>query len=277
MLTLCFYNVIIGVNLKITGGINMKITQIVFSPTGGTQKVVNALTSEWTNDINKVDLTDTKTDYSTVNFEENDVAVIGVPSYGGRVPALAAKRIAKIKGNQAKCIIVCVYGNRAYEDTLIELNDIAEQCNFKVIAAVSSIAEHSIIHQYAAGRPDQQDKDELHSFAKKILEKINNNTAFKSSLQIPGNYPYKKVSRIGLVPKADKKCINCGLCAENCPAQAINKNDVKTADSKKCISCMRCVVQCPYSARKVNDLMVSAAALAIKKACSERKSNELYI
>ena len=253
----------------------MKIKQIVFSPTGGTQKVVNILTEKWRNHINEIDLTDINMNYNSIHFEKYDVAVIAVPSYGGRVPALATERISKIQGNQAKCVIVCVYGNRAYEDTLIELNDIAEKCNFKVIAAVSAIAEHSIIHQYATGRPDQQDKNELHSFADKILEKINHNV--ESPLTIPGNRPYKKISEIALVPKADKKCINCGLCAKNCPTQAINNDNVKEVDSKKCISCMRCVVQCPHSARKVNNIMVSAAALAIKKECSKRKNNELYI
>jgi len=256
----------------------MKITQIVFSPTGGTQQVANILTSKWDNHINNIDLTSSKIDFTTIKFEKDDIVLIAVPSYGGRVPTLAAERISKIKGNQSQCIIVCVYGNRAYEDTLIELNDIAEQCNFKVIAAISSIAEHSIMHQYATGRPDQQDKKELHSFAKKVLEKINSNKiTYTSSLQIPGNRPYKKAGKVPLVPKADEKCTNCGLCAENCPAQAINKNDIKTADSKKCISCMRCVIQCPNSARKINNIMVSAAALAIKKACLERKNNELYI
>lgn len=98
-----------------------------------------------------------------------------------------------------------------------------------------------------------------------------------STLQIPGNYPYKRAGGAGLVPKADKKCTNCGLCAENCPAQAISKDNLKAADSKKCISCMRCVVKCPQSARKVNGAMVSVAALAMKKACSTRKENELYI
>lgn len=256
----------------------MKITQIVFSPTGGTQRVVGTITAEWENAVNKVDLTSTKTDYSSLNFGKDDIAVIAVPSYGGRVPALAAERIAKIHGNQAQCVIVCVYGNRAYEDTLIELNDLAEQSNFKVIAAVSAVAEHSIIHQYAAGRPDEQDKTELQGFAREIFEKItNNDDASVPAVQIPGNRPYKKAGGAGLVPKADKNCTNCGLCAENCPAQAISKEHIKTADGKKCISCMRCVVACPQSARKINNAMVSVVVLAIKKACSVRKSNELYI
>lgn len=91
-------------------------------------------------------------------------------------PALAGERIAQIHGNQARCVLVCVYGNRAFEDTLIELNDIAKHSGFKVIAAVSAIAEHSIMHQYASGRPDRQDKEELHNISKNILEKLCNNT-----------------------------------------------------------------------------------------------------
>lgn len=254
----------------------MKVTQIIFSPTGGTRRVVETITSQWDGTVEEVDLTNAETDFSVFHFDRDDVVVIAVPSYGGRVPALAAERIQKIHGNQARCIIICVYGNRAYEDTLIELNDISEQSGFHVIAGVCAVAEHSIMHQYATGRPDQQDQRELHSFAEKISAKIKN-TDDTSVLQIPGKRPYKKAGGAGLVPKADKHCTGCGLCAKNCPAQAISGENLKTADSKKCISCMRCVTACPAKARKVNEVMVSAVALAIKKACLERKSNELYI
>ncbi|MDE7212465.1 MAG: 4Fe-4S binding protein, partial [Lachnospiraceae bacterium] len=215
--------------------------------------------------------------YSSLRFGKEDIAVIAVPSYGGRVPSLAAQRISNIHGNQVPCVIVCVYGNRAYEDTLKELHDVAEKSGFHVIAAIAAIAEHSIMHQYAAGRPDDKDENELNGFAKKILNKINGNATGFSSPQIPGNYPYKKTGNAGLVPKADNSCTSCGLCAKQCPAGAIDKEKLKIADKKKCISCMRCVVKCPQSARKVNGAMVSIAALAIKKACSTRKGNELYI
>ncbi|MDE7331942.1 MAG: EFR1 family ferrodoxin [Lachnospiraceae bacterium] len=255
----------------------MNILQITFSPTGGTDKVAEIITKAWGAPVNKIDLSNAGTDYSSLNPEKEDIAIIAVPSYGGRVPSLAAQRISNIHGNQTPCVIICVYGNRAYEDTLIELNDIAEKSGFKVIAAIAAIAEHSIMHQYAAGRPDMKDKSELNSFAKKILEKINDNSTGFTTPQIPGNRPYKKAGGAGLVPKADNNCTSCGLCAKQCPAKAINTENFKTADSKKCISCMRCVVKCPQSARKVNGALVSVAALAIKKACSTRKENELYI
>lgn len=266
-----------GVNLKITGGLYMNISQIIFSPTGGTKRVTDIITKACGMPVSEIDLTNAEFDYASIHMKEDDIAVLAVPSYGGRVPPLANQRISKICGNRAQCIIVCVYGNRAYEDTLIELKDIAEKSGFKVIAAVTAIAEHSIMHQYAAGRPDAKDKQELQNFAKKIVEKINNNVTETSAPQMPGNYPYKKAGGAGLVPKADNKCTNCGLCAQNCPAQAISKENFKDTDSKKCISCMRCVVKCPQSARKVNGAMVSVAALAMKKVCSARKANELYI
>ena len=215
----------------------MKVSQIIFSPTGGTERVADAITNTWGLPVNKIDLSNAETDYSSLSFEKDDIALIAAPSFGGRVPSLATQRISNIHGSHTPCVIVCVYGNRAYEDTLIELS----------------------------------------GFAKKISEKINNNLTSLSTPQIPGNRPYKKAAGIGLVPKADNNCTDCGLCARQCPAQAISKENPKVTDSKKCISCMRCVVQCPQSSRKVNGAMVSVAALAMKKACSTRKGNELYI
>ncbi len=253
----------------------MSVFQIVFSPTGGTQKVADTITLKWDKPARKIDLSDPKTDFAAISLEKEDIAVIAVPSFGGRVPALAVERLEKIHGNGAMCVAVCVYGNRAYEDTLIELNDAAAKSGFHVIAGIAAIAEHSIMHQYATGRPDEEDRTQLQGFAEKILEKISN--ADMSAPQIPGNRPYKKAGGAGLVPKADHKCNACGLCAEKCPAQAISRENPRETDGKKCISCMRCISVCPQSARKVNSAMVSVAAMAIKKACSEKKSNELFL
>ena len=253
----------------------MSVFQIVFSPTGGTQKVADTITLKWDKPARKIDLSDPKTDFAAISLEKEDIAVIAVPSFGGRVPALAVERLEKIHGNGAMCVAVCVYGNRAYEDTLIELNDAAAKSGFHVIAGIAAIAEHSIMHQYATGRPDEEDRTQLQGFAEKILEKISK--ADMSAPQIPGNRPYKKAGGAGLVPKADHKCNACGLCAEKCPAQAISRENPRETDGKKCISCMRCISVCPQSARKVNSAMVSVAAMAIKKACSEKKSNELFL
>ncbi len=252
----------------------MKYVAITFSPTGGTKKAADAVTRNWPS-VESVDLTDTGTDFGKCRLHAGDLALIAMPSYGGLAPKPALERLAKIRGNGAGCILVCVYGNRAYEDTLVQMEDTAKKCGFQVVAAISAVAEHSIMHQYASGRPDTNDQAQLAGFGEKILDKWQKGDKGKPS--IPGNRPYKKSGGPGLVPKAGKSCTACGLCAKQCPVQAISHQNPKSTDSKKCISCMRCVSLCPQKARSVNKMMVSAAAMTIKKACSVSKQNELFI
>lgn len=253
----------------------MKLYDIAFSPTGGTKKVSALLTGALDGEVTTVDLTDSKQDFHAVSLTQEDVAVISVPSYGGRVPAVAVERLTMLNGQGARAVLVCVYGNRAYEDTLVELEDAAKQAGFRVIAAVAAVAEHSIARQFAAGRPDAQDAKQLSDFAGQIRAKLSAGTC--SEPAIPGNRPYKKAGGAGMVPKPTKECTNCGVCAAQCPVQAIDRDNPKKVDEKACISCMRCISVCPHSARKVNPVMLSAASLMLKKVCSVRKDCELFL
>ena len=248
----------------------MNIIEIIFSPTGGTEKIAHIISGQWSEHPIQIDLSNQKTDFSGYTIAKEDRVLIAMPSFGGRAPAAAIERLKKITGNGAKCTLVCVYGNRAYEDTLAEMEDAAKECGFQVTAAVAAVAQHAIIPQYAANRPDASDEKQLKQFAQQIASKT------EPAVSIPGNRPYKKSGGAGLVPKPSKLCVKCGVCEKNCPVQAIDPIKM-TADSKKCIACMRCVKQCPHNARKVNGVMVSVAAMAIKKACSVRKGNELFL
>lgn len=146
----------------------MSVFEIVFSPTGGTQKVSGLVAGALDKNTVTVDLTDSGLDFSAVSMTEDDVAVISVPAYAGRIPAVVADRLGMVHGNGARAVLVCVYGNRAFEDTLVELEDVAKHAGFRVIAAVAAIAEHSIARQFAAGRPDAQDAAQLAEFAQQI-------------------------------------------------------------------------------------------------------------
>ena len=221
----------------------MKLYDIVFSPTGGTQKVSDSLTGALEGEVSTVDLSDSRQDFNAVTLTQEDVAFLCVPSYGGRVPAVAAERLCQVHGNGARAVLVCVYGNRAYEDTLAELEDTAKQAGFRVVAAVAAIAEHSIARQFAAGRPDAQDTAQLAEFAQQIQRKLA--AGDDSEPAIPGSRPYKKAGKSGMVPKASKDCVSCGLCAASCPVQAIDKDNPKRVDETACICCMRCVAVCP--------------------------------
>lgn len=149
----------------------MNTVEIIFSPTGGTEKVARIISRQWSESTVKIDLSDSKTDFSRCVIGKEDKVLIAMPSFGGRAPATAIERLKKIAGNGAKCTLVCVYGNRAYEDTLAEMEDAAKECGFQVVAAIASVAQHSIIPKYAANRPDASDEKQLAEFAQQIADK----------------------------------------------------------------------------------------------------------
>ena len=254
----------------------MKLYEIVFSPTGGTQKVADVLTKALGTGAIQIDLADARGDFGAYSFCPEDICVIAVPSYGGRVPAAAISRLGQLHGGQARAVLVCVYGNRAYEDTLLELKDTLLAAGFRCTAGVAAVAEHSIMRRFAAGRPDEVDALELRGFGEKIRAKLEVGNA-EDDLALPGNTPYRQYSGVPMKPTAGKKCTKCGLCADRCPVGAIPVNAPNETDAAKCISCMRCVSICPNKARTVNRLMLTVGAHKMKKACMEPKKNELFL
>lgn len=249
----------------------MKVTEIIFSPTGGTQKVSRIVGEHLSGEISTIDLCAANKDFSEYVIPEDSLVLISMPSYGGRIPAVASERLKSISGNGARCVLICVYGNRAYEDTLAEMEDAAKECGFRVVGAIAAVAEHSIARKYAASRPDASDKKQLEEFADRIASK----TELASS--IPGNRPFKQSGGgPGMAPAAGDACVRCGACARNCPVQAIDK-DTLESDPNKCFSCMRCVKVCPKKTRNIAAERLEAISAALGKVCSDRKENELFL
>lgn len=251
----------------------MIIHQITFSPTGGTRKVCEAICSSIDKDCITTELCLKSNEIRYPDIAENDLVVIGMPVYGGRVPAMAVERLKGIKANNAKCAVVAVYGNRAYDDALIEMQDVATEVGFRVIAGISAIAEHSIVRKYGAGRPDPDDIQILKDFGKKIARKAVTDNV--DVITIPGNHPYKE-SGSGPFPTAGDQCTSCGTCAENCPADAISIHKIREVDTQKCIGCMRCISICPSHARNIGERM-NIITEFLKVPCATRKENELFI
>lgn len=252
----------------------MKYYSMYFSPTGGTKKVMDILVREL--NAQEIDLSQKEMEYSQYCLNKEDVCYIGVPSYGGRVPEIVLERIKQMKVDGATAIFVIVYGNRHYDDTILELKNTLKECGFQVKAAIAAVAEHSIMRQYGAGRPDETDEKELLEFASKIKNFLEKEHDMKELL-VPGNMPYREYKGVPFKPKGGKNCMKCGACAAQCPVGAIPKNNPSSIEENKCISCMRCVGICPKNARKVSKITLFVASKKMRRVCSKRKKNYLFM
>lgn len=255
----------------------MAYKELVFSPTGGTKKAADIFMSGWSAEDTKIEFVDLSVqcfDGSAISIAGEDNVLIAMPCFGGRVPSVAVERLREIAGNGAPCVVMCVYGNRAFEDGLVEMADAAKDAGFVVVAGIAAIAQHSIMPQFATGRPDAADVEHLLEFANTTKELMAKGEDIAESL--PGNRPYKNGGAVPLVPSVSKKCISCGTCAEMCPVAAIDATTF-VADKKTCIACMRCIDVCPVNARSISKLMVKAAAASIKKVAEVRKEAELFV
>ena len=250
----------------------MKITKIVFSPTGGTMRIVESLFDGQLYEDREINLITKDIDFSSVKIEHDELVVIAMPSYSGRAPEMALKRLNMIDGNGAPCVLVVSYGNRDYEDTLLEMSDAAKTCGFIPFAAVSGIAEHSIDRETAAGRPDSDDKQKLRKIGKKILGEFKN---CKALCYVPGHMPYKELQGGSNCPEPGEGCTKCDICRQECPADAIDIQMI--GNPQKCISCMRCIKVCPEGARALDDITSKRIHSYLKLNCRVRKEPELFI
>lgn len=254
--------------MKING-----VKAVYFSATGNTKKVIELFCKAFGEPAEYLDITN-NTEYSC-EIDKNSLTVIGVPSFGGRVPSIAAERLKNFKGDNTPVFILTTYGNRAYDDTLTELQSIVESNGFIVAGAAAIVAKHSIVTDIAADRPDRNDITNIEKYAKEFKNKLINSNDIINLESIPGNEKFRDFGGVPFSPQPTKQCVSCGICAEKCPVGAIGKEYV--ADSKKCIGCMRCVSVCPNGARVVSKLALKMVSIKLHKVCADRKENEFFI
>lgn len=188
-----------------------------FSPSNTTRKYAKIMTEVFGEPSQLIDLTHGVTEVEC-DFVDGDTVLLLSPVYAGRIPEMAAELFRQIDGHGMKAIVAVVYGNRDYDDALLELADIAVADGFEVIVAGTFIAQHCIFPKVANGRPDKSDFEIAADFIR--LAKKSHKLDISS---IKGNRPYKKPSAVPLRPQTDEKeCISCGVCARECPTGAID-------------------------------------------------------
>jgi len=258
-----------------------KIKLVYYSPTGTGKRTVEAIRKGMGLDYDVIDLTSPGSEMKSHAVGKDELAIIAAPVYSGRIPAVATERIKTVKGDGSPAVLVAVYGNRAFDDALIELKDITEELGFKAVAGSAFIGQHSFDAEetpIATGRPDGEDVKKAMDFGTKVMEKVKG-LAEIPDLEVPGDRPYRKGG--GGDPRSPEtdpdSCILCGMCARVCPTGCVEVTDIVETDKTKCTACTACVQNCPTGARHWDHEGILGAAKWLATNYGERREPEVFL
>lgn len=249
------------------------VTNIYFSPGKTTAKIAGLIASNLSDTIQTVDLL-TEKNTEERYFAPDDMIIVAMPVFAGRIPNVCVDLIKKIKGSGTPAIAVAVYGNRAYEDALLELTDILKENGFAVAGAGAFIARHSIFQNVAKGRPDSLDIEKINNFSRRCADIIK--SGITGAISVPGNNPYRESGPLPISPSASIKCNACGLCSKICPTGAIPADNPRKTDKEKCINCTACIHVCPQKARKYSGIKFMLGSKTFEKKHTARLEPEFF-
>ncbi len=265
-----------------------------FSPTGTTKKIIEAIVQGiQPKDLKLSDCTHVALREDIASSLDTDAVVLAAPVYYGRLPESIIPVFTRLKGSGKPVILVVVYGNREYDDALLELYDISLDREFIPVAAGAFVAEHSYSipeRPMAIGRPDSTDIQKAVTFGKQIKEKlgVTESPDEFGPLSIPGNHPYKVPENLYMIkkvretlaftPETDtERCTQCGICVDACPEGAIDSCDVADIERWKCILCFACIKSCPEQAKNMTDQNFNNAVGQLAQAIQSRKEPDIFL
>ena len=268
------------------------IFAVYFSPTGNTARIVthiaNILCAKLGTTIDVIDYTLLRNREAGLNFSKNDLVIWGTPVYAGRIPNKLLYYIRCAKGNGALAVPIAVFGNRSYDDCILELQNGLEKNDFHTVAGAAFVSAHVFSDKIAPGRPDAADREEMQGFATVLAEKIRSMTTIPKPITIskhdvvgeyytPLGIDGKPAIFLNAKPKTDAaKCTRCGLCASVCPMGSISE-DNPLEITGICIKCQACIIICPNKAKYMDDPAFLSHKAMLEDNYTRRAANKTFL
>lgn len=266
------------------------VHKVLFSPAGSTAliagTIADVIAGELQAEICVHDYTLPGNREEKMVFEKDSLVIWASPVYAGRLPNKLLDYVkSSFSGAGVPAIPVVVYGNRSYDEALAELTGILREGGMLPFAAAAVPTRHVFSEILGAGRPDQEDLDELKAFAGKAAEMLKSAEADSLKLvQVPGPYPplayYTPLKEDGqpakflkALPVVDQdRCSLCGLCISLCPMDSIKMEPGKLpVISGICIKCQACILRCPSAAIEIRDESFRSHRKMLEKTFLKRK------
>ena len=251
-----------------------KLWAIWFSPTGGTCTYVRAIAEGAGGPVTEVELTRPEQRGRPRRFSGEDLVILGVPVYYGRVPGVP-DLLEGLVGADTPVVLAAVYGNRAVEDALVELSDLCAARGLRTVAAGSFVAPHSYSVEIAGDRPNQADLAAARELGRRVRAKLE--AGERGAPELPGNRPYRSFQPAPFWPEGDDSCVRCGACRQACPTGAVDAAAPRVTDSGRCLRCMACTRVCPTGSRRVHVPAFASKVEQMKAALSQPHQPELYL
>lgn len=269
-----------------------RVVAMYFSATDTTKNIceyiAKTISEKTSSTYDIINYTSKKARNDKFNFDETTLVIFASPTYAGRIPNILLPFLENnIEGKDALTVPIVLFGNRNYDDSLIELRNILESNNFHTIAGGAFVGEHSFSNTLAKNRPDEKDFELADKLCDLIIQRLNQDKITSvSPVNVKGENPirpyFKPRDRNGefidirkVRPKINNNCNDCKVCAEVCPMEAIDKNDIHKYNNI-CIKCGACIKKCPANARYYDDEGYLYHKKELEEAYSRRAKSEIF-
>ncbi|MDD3902371.1 MAG: hypothetical protein EOM15_17260 [Spirochaetia bacterium] len=245
------------------------ISIITFSPTGQSKACVLSVARATKKPYTERDVTQPLM-RSQPLYCEDSLILLGFPVYGGRVPTLFSAYLKDhLTCKNCKAVAVATYGNRAYDDALVEIEDLLMEKGVPLVGCAAMVCQHSYTDKVGEHRPDILDFQLLDQLAVSLEHA-------DDAVHPAGNRPYKK-SMVLATPSympvlTESLCNQCMQCADVCPTGAL-----QAKDSNLCIHCCACIKVCTHKALRMEDPRFFGTVQNLETFCRERQNSELFL